>query len=99
MWERTLTVGSAGKTFSVTGWKCGWMYGPDYLIRNSVIAHQNNIYCYCTPVQVRNGTLSYNFFNESVYLFFCPSRVNWEITIDFDIHKSRKTHKKRESLK
>jgi N-succinyldiaminopimelate aminotransferase len=23
MWERTLTVTSAGKTFSVTGWKIG----------------------------------------------------------------------------
>ena len=21
MWERTITVGSAGKTFSITGWK------------------------------------------------------------------------------
>ena len=21
MWERTITIGSAGKTFSVTGWK------------------------------------------------------------------------------
>lgn len=52
MWERTLTIGSAGKTFSVTGWKCGWLYGPDYLIKNASIAHQNNIYTYCTPIQV-----------------------------------------------
>ncbi|XKL68025.1 hypothetical protein PGB90_003516 [Kerria lacca] len=51
MWERTLTIGSAGKTFSVTGWKCGWLYGPDYLIKNASIAHQNNIYTYCTPIQ------------------------------------------------
>lgn len=52
MWERTLTIGSAGKTFSVTGWKCGWMYGPDYLIRNTMISHQNNVYCHCTEIQV-----------------------------------------------
>ncbi|KAK7598286.1 hypothetical protein V9T40_006521 [Parthenolecanium corni] len=51
MWERTLTIGSAGKTFSVTGWKCGWMYGPDFLVRNAVIAHQNNVYCFSTPIQ------------------------------------------------
>lgn len=25
MWERTITIGSAGKTFSVTGWKTGWV--------------------------------------------------------------------------
>lgn len=28
MRERTLTIGSAGKTFSVTGWKVGWVVGP-----------------------------------------------------------------------
>ena len=26
MWERTLTIGSAGKTFSATGWKLGNRY-------------------------------------------------------------------------
>ncbi|MDO5696712.1 MAG: aminotransferase class I/II-fold pyridoxal phosphate-dependent enzyme [Dermatophilus congolensis] len=26
--ERTLSIGSAGKTFSVTGWKVGWVTGP-----------------------------------------------------------------------
>lgn len=51
MWERTLTIGSVGKTLSVTGWKCGWLYGPDYLMKNATIAHQNNIYTYNTPIQ------------------------------------------------
>ncbi len=32
MWERTLTVGSAGKSFSVTGWKVGWVSGPRELV-------------------------------------------------------------------
>lgn len=27
-WERTVTISSAGKTFSVTGWKIGWLSGP-----------------------------------------------------------------------
>ncbi|WP_323958640.1 aminotransferase class I/II-fold pyridoxal phosphate-dependent enzyme [Arthrobacter sp. JZ12] len=27
-WERTVTISSAGKTFSVTGWKIGWLTGP-----------------------------------------------------------------------
>ncbi|MCI9889713.1 aminotransferase class I/II-fold pyridoxal phosphate-dependent enzyme [Micrococcales bacterium 31B] len=30
--ERTLTIGSAGKTFSVTGWKIGWITGPAHLV-------------------------------------------------------------------
>ena len=28
MFERTLTISSAGKTFSTTGWKVGWVSGP-----------------------------------------------------------------------
>ncbi|NAZ86766.1 pyridoxal phosphate-dependent aminotransferase [Kineococcus indalonis] len=32
MAERTLSVSSAGKTFSVTGWKIGWVTGPAHLV-------------------------------------------------------------------
>jgi N-succinyldiaminopimelate aminotransferase len=32
MAERTLTISSAGKTFSVTGWKVGWVSGPADLV-------------------------------------------------------------------
>lgn len=32
MAERTLTVSSAGKTFSFTGWKVGWVTGPAPLV-------------------------------------------------------------------
>lgn len=31
-WERTVTISSAGKTFSLTGWKVGWATGPANLI-------------------------------------------------------------------
>ena len=27
-WDRTITISSAGKTFSTTGWKVGWVTGP-----------------------------------------------------------------------
>ncbi|GAB3673854.1 pyridoxal phosphate-dependent aminotransferase [Angustibacter aerolatus] len=30
--DRTLTISSAGKTFSVTGWKVGWVHGPRELV-------------------------------------------------------------------
>ena len=33
MFERTVSVGSAGKSFSFTGWKVGWTTGPAPLIR------------------------------------------------------------------
>lgn len=32
MAERTLTIGSAGKTFATTGWKVGWVHGPAELV-------------------------------------------------------------------
>lgn len=51
MWDRTITVGSAGKTFSVTGWKLGWCYGPEKLMRYVQLFHQNCIYTCPTPIQ------------------------------------------------
>jgi N-succinyldiaminopimelate aminotransferase len=32
MAQRTLSISSAGKTFSVTGWKIGWVCGPAHLV-------------------------------------------------------------------
>jgi kynurenine---oxoglutarate transaminase / cysteine-S-conjugate beta-lyase / glutamine---phenylpyruvate transaminase len=32
MWDRTITISSAGKTFSATGWQIGWCVGPSRLI-------------------------------------------------------------------
>ncbi|XP_019753728.1 kynurenine aminotransferase isoform X1 [Dendroctonus ponderosae] len=51
MWDRTITIGSAGKTFSVTGWKLGWAYGPSNLLFNIQMIHQNSVYTGCTPIQ------------------------------------------------
>ena len=51
MWDRTITIGSAGKTFSVTGWKLGWAYGPANLIKNCGVVHQNCVYACPTPIQ------------------------------------------------
>jgi N-succinyldiaminopimelate aminotransferase len=40
MAERTLTVSSAGKTFSLTGWKIGWACGPRELVSAVLTAKQ-----------------------------------------------------------
>ena len=40
MRERTVRVGSAGKIFSFTGWKIGWIMGPATLISPIMKAHQ-----------------------------------------------------------
>jgi aspartate/methionine/tyrosine aminotransferase len=41
MFERCLRIGSAGKTFSLTGWKVGYVSGPSSLISIVAKAHQN----------------------------------------------------------
>uniref|UniRef100_A0A7N8X8V7 Kynurenine--oxoglutarate transaminase 3 n=1 Tax=Mastacembelus armatus TaxID=205130 RepID=A0A7N8X8V7_9TELE len=51
MWERTITIGSAGKTFSVTGWKLGWSIGPEHLIKHLQTVMQNTLYTCPTPLQ------------------------------------------------
>ena len=38
--ERTLTLSSAGKTFSVTGWKIGWLTGPADLVEKVLTVKQ-----------------------------------------------------------
>jgi len=51
MWQRTLTLSSAGKTFSVTGWKVGWMIGPENLIQAVMETNQWIQFCVATPNQ------------------------------------------------
>lgn len=43
----TLTVGSAGKNFYATGWRVGWLIGPEELIKYVATAHTR--ICYATP--------------------------------------------------
>ena len=52
MRDRTLTLSSAGKTFSFTGWKIGWGTGPRALIDGAQAAHQFLTYAISTPLQV-----------------------------------------------
>lgn len=51
MWERTLTLSSLGKTFSMTGWKIGWAVGPANLVGAARAAHQFLTYSIATPLQ------------------------------------------------
>jgi aspartate/methionine/tyrosine aminotransferase len=51
MWDRTLTIGSAGKSFSVTGYKVGWLMGPFNLIEALNCVHQNTTFSVATPLQ------------------------------------------------
>ena len=52
MAERTLTISSAGKSFSFTGWKIGWCTGPPELVAGVAAAKQFMSYSGGTPLQV-----------------------------------------------
>jgi N-succinyldiaminopimelate aminotransferase len=51
MFERTVTIGSAGKTFGMTGWKVGWAYGHPELIKGIGMAHQFIAFAVNHPAQ------------------------------------------------
>lgn len=52
MWERTLTINSTGKTFSMTGWKIGYAIGPERLQAALRAVHQFVTFATATPFQV-----------------------------------------------
>ena len=56
MAERTLTISSLGKTFSVTGWKIGWAMGPAALVQAVNQAHQFITYAVAAPLQAAAAT-------------------------------------------
>jgi N-succinyldiaminopimelate aminotransferase len=51
MAERTVTIGSAGKTFSVTGWKIGWITAPAPLVTAARTVKQFLTYVNGAPFQ------------------------------------------------
>jgi N-succinyldiaminopimelate aminotransferase len=51
MRERTITISSFGKTFSLTGWKIGWAAAPAGLTSAVRAAHQFVTFATATPLQ------------------------------------------------
>ncbi|KAL0582020.1 arylformamidase [Marasmius crinis-equi] len=51
MWDRTVTVGSAGKSFAATGWRVGWLIGPQSLIAPTLAASTRIVFCSNSPLQ------------------------------------------------
>src|SRR6478672_10744345 len=51
MWDRTVTISSAGKTFSFTGWKVGWVTGPADLVATVMAAKQWLTFSNAAPLQ------------------------------------------------
>jgi N-succinyldiaminopimelate aminotransferase len=56
MWERTLTLSGAGKTFSCTGWRIGWAIGAAPLHDALSRLRQFTVFAAPTPFQVAVAT-------------------------------------------
>lgn len=52
MRERTLVVNSASKTFSMTGWRIGYVMGPEWILKYLNKVHQNFSTCATSFAQV-----------------------------------------------
>ncbi len=71
MRERTVTISSFGKTFSLTGWKIGWAAAPAALSAAVRAAHQFITFATATPLQhgaavaLSVGTDYYELLNDS----------------------------------
>jgi N-succinyldiaminopimelate aminotransferase len=52
MRERTVTISSAGKSFSVTGWKIGWVCAPPEMVRAVNTVKQFLTYTHSAPMQL-----------------------------------------------
>lgn len=51
LWSRSLSVGSGGKIFYATGWRVGWLVGPEHLIKYVSGAHTRICYSSVSPLQ------------------------------------------------
>lgn len=53
MFERSVRIGSAGKTFSLTGWKVGYVTGPVALI--DILSKVHQFLTFTTPPNLQHG--------------------------------------------
>lgn len=64
MWDRTVSISSAGKTFSFTGWKVGWATGPADLVLAVESAKQWLTFSSGAPLQ---PAIAYALTDETAY--------------------------------
>ena len=66
-WERTITISSVGKTFSVTGWKIGWAIAPKEIIDALCMAHQWIPFVVASPLQQASAQMIIEAENNDYY--------------------------------
>ena len=51
-WKKTITVYSGGKLMNATGWKVGWIIGPEQIVKEASLVHESGIFNLNVPGQV-----------------------------------------------
>lgn len=97
MAERTVTLSSVGKTYSLTGWKVGWAVAPPNLTAGLRAAHQ--YLTFTTPTPVQHGTVAALAAPDS---FYAELRSDYQrlrdlladglAEVGFDVHRPQGTY-------
>lgn len=74
LWDRTITVGSAGKSFSATGWRVGWCIAPQKLLVPILAVLTRTVFCSVSPLQEAVAT---GFEHAKEKKFFETQRVEY----------------------
>jgi aminotransferase len=53
MFERTITVNSFSKSWNISGWRLGYVYGPSELI--APLSNTNNVFYVCSPTPLQRA--------------------------------------------
>ena len=53
MWERTITVNSFSKSWNISGWRLGYVYGGARLV--SPLNKANNVFYVCSPTPLQRA--------------------------------------------
>ena len=51
MWDRTITVNSFSKSWNISGWRIGYVYGTSKLI--APLNNSNNVFYVCSPTPLQ----------------------------------------------
>lgn len=51
MKERTIIIDSFSKTYAMTGWRCGFILGPNHIVKQAIKIQENVVSCVNTPTQ------------------------------------------------
>lgn len=65
MWERTITVNSFSKSWNISGWRLGYVYGHNRLI--APLNNANNVFYVCSPTPLQRALAEVLMANPDYY--------------------------------